>query len=110
MRNRTAFSIVEVLVALVVFSIAALGSAAALGLSARVQREAVARREALSALELRMATLATLPCDSLTAGTDRIYGVAVTSRVTRTDSLVAIAVTATHKGTTTTLGSERSCD
>ena len=109
MRNRAAFSVVEVLVALVVFSVAALGSAAALGLAARVQREAVARREAVSALELRMAAFETLPCDSIAGGTAVISGVAVVARVTRTDSLAAIAVSATHKGTSTTLRRELPC-
>lgn len=110
MRNRKAFSVIEVLVALVVFSVAALGSAAALGLAARMQREAVARREAVSALEFRLATFATLPCDSITVGTAFVNGVTVASRVTRTDSLAAIAVSATHKGTSTSLRSELSCE
>ena len=92
-----------------VFSVAALGSAAALGLAARVQREAIARREAVSALEFRMATFATLPCDSITIGTVVVNGVSVVSRVTRTDSLAAIAVSAVHKGTSTTLRTELLC-
>jgi prepilin-type N-terminal cleavage/methylation domain-containing protein len=109
MRNQKAFSVVEVLVALVVFSIAALGSAAALGLSARVQREAVARREAVSALEFRMATFTTLPCDSITIGAVVINGVQVVTQVMRTDSLATIAVSAVHKGTSTTVAKELPC-
>jgi Tfp pilus assembly protein PilV len=109
MRTRVAFSVVEVLVALVVFSVAALGTAAALGLAAHAQREAVARREAVNALEFRMATFATLPCDSISIGTVVINGVSVVARVTRTDSLAAIVVSAAHKGTSTTLRMEQPC-
>ena len=109
MRNHKAFSVVEVLVALVVFSVAALGSAAALGLAARVQREAVARREAVSALEFRLGSLATLPCDSIVSGAAAINGVAVYTRVTRADSLATVTVTAPHKGTVSTLQMEVRC-
>jgi prepilin-type N-terminal cleavage/methylation domain-containing protein len=109
MRNREAFSIVEVLVALVVFSVAALGSAAALGWSARLQRDAVARRDAVRALEARLVALTTAPCDSVAGGPVVVNGVVVQSAVTRTDSLITVVVAASHKGTTTTLRTEVKC-
>jgi hypothetical protein len=74
-----------------------------------VQREAVARREAVSALELRMASFAAAPCDSIVPDTVIINSVPVLSRVTRTDSLVTILASASHRRTSTTLRSELSC-
>jgi prepilin-type N-terminal cleavage/methylation domain-containing protein len=110
MRNRKAFSVVEVLVALVVFSVAALGCAAAVGIAARVQREAIARRAAVNALELRLASLSTMPCETVTDAAGIINEVPVLTRVTRTDSLATYAVTAIHGATTTTLRMEVPCD
>ena len=110
MDNRHGLSVVEVLVALVVFSVAALGSAAALGLASRVQREAIARRVAVNAAELRMASHITTPCDSIAAGTVIVGSVPVVSSVFRTDSLATITVHVAYKGTSTTLRSDIACE
>jgi Tfp pilus assembly protein PilV len=109
MRNRPAFSVVEVLVALVLLSIAVLGSTATIGLAARAQRNATARREAVNALEHRLASLSLAACDSIAASTAVINGVSVTTAVARSDSLVALVVSTSHKGTATSLTMEVAC-
>lgn len=110
MRNQHAFSVVELLVALIILSVAVLGTTAAVGLAARAQREAIARREAIGALESRLASLSMSPCDSLTNGSVLLAGVSVSARVERTDSLAAIRLSATHRGTSTALRVEISCE
>jgi Tfp pilus assembly protein PilV len=111
MRNREAFSVVEVLVALIVFSVSALGSAAALGLSARFQREAVARRESINALELRLAPLILMPCDSIatSAAATTVSGIVVHTRMSRNDSLAMVTVSTLHNGIPSSLHTEVAC-
>lgn len=110
MKSRRAVSIIEVLVALVVFSIAALGSAAALTMSARAQRSAVARREALSALRSQAELLAAAPCAILTDGQGAVNAVTVHWTVSPSDSLTLVTLTATHAGTRTLLRIEVACE
>ena len=74
---RRAVSIIEVVVALVVFCVGALGSAAALTVSVRAQRLAAARRDATAALILQADALASLPCTALAGGQQAIGAVTV---------------------------------
>jgi prepilin-type N-terminal cleavage/methylation domain-containing protein len=110
MRNRHAFSVVELLVALMILSVAVLGTTAAVGLAARAQREAIARREAIGALESRLASLSMSPCASLTNDSVLLGGVTVTALVERTDSLASILLSATHRGTSSALRAEVACE
>jgi Tfp pilus assembly protein PilV len=109
MRTRKAVTVVEVLVALVVFSIAALGSAAVLGVAARARAAAAARREAVGALRQRAAMLALIPCDALTIGQSVVAGVTVVWTIAVTDSLAHVALRATHRGISTMLRTEIVC-
>jgi Tfp pilus assembly protein PilV len=107
---RRAVSIVEVIVALTVFSVAALGSAAALTVSVRAQRNAAARREALSALQSQEEVLALVPCALLTGGQRGVNAVTVQWTVTLSDSLARVALSASHRGTRTSLRAEVVCE
>jgi prepilin-type N-terminal cleavage/methylation domain-containing protein len=107
---RRAVSIVEVIVALAVFSVAALGSAAALTVSVRAQRNAAARREALSALQAQAETLASVPCATLASGQGVVNAVTIQWAVARSDSLVRVALSARHRGTQTSLHTEVVCE
>lgn len=109
MRNRFAFTVIEVLVALVVFSAAALGSAAAVGLAAREQIRATAKREALDAVRAQSARLMALSCDSLRSGTRNVRDVIVVWTVVR-DSLATVTLVGSLRGTATPLRVEVSCD
>lgn len=110
MRNHKAFSLAEVLVALVVFSIAATGGAAALGLASRAQRQAIARREALSAIEMHLALLSAAPCDSVSSAPVVVNGIPISTTIAPTDSLVSITVSASHGGTRSLLRTEITCE
>ena len=110
MKLRRAVSIVEVIVALTVFSVAALGSAAALAVSVRAQRNAAARREALSALQSESEVLASTPCALLAGGQRAVNGVTVRWTVVPSDSLARIALSASHRGTRTSLRAEVACE
>lgn len=107
---RRAVSIVEVIVALTVFSVAAIGSAAALAVSLRAQRNAAARREALSALESQSESLAAVPCALLADGNRVVGGVAVRWTVALSDSLARVTLLAMHRGTRTVLRTEVACE
>lgn len=109
MHKPKAVSVVEVLVALVVFSIAALGSAAVLGFAARATAAASARREAVGALRLRAAMIASTPCDALTNGQGVVAGVTVAWTISVTDSLAIVALRASHRGTSTLMRTEIAC-
>jgi Tfp pilus assembly protein PilV len=109
MQMRKAVSVVEVLVALVVFSIAALGSAAVLGFAARATAVAVARREVVSALRLSAAMFASMPCEALATGQGVVAGVPIAWTVTATDSLVQVALRASFRGTSTVMRTEIAC-
>ena len=110
MNNRRAFSVVEVLVALMVFSIAALGSATALGVAARATSAASARREAISALRLRAAIIQSTRCGELADGQAVVAGVAVHWTISVSDSLARVALRALHRGTSTQLWTEVECE
>jgi prepilin-type N-terminal cleavage/methylation domain-containing protein len=107
--TRPAFTVVEVLVALTVFSVAALGSAAAVGSAAREQLRATAQREALDIVRAQSARLTAMPCDSLFSGARTVRAVNVAWTVAR-DSLATITLIGTHRGTTTRLHVEVACD
>lgn len=110
MKLRRAVSIVEVIVALAVFSVAALGSAAALAVAVRAQRNATVRREALNALEAQTEILSATPCALLAGGQRVVNGVSVLWTVTRSDSLARLVISASHRGTRTSLGTEVACE
>lgn len=107
--SRPAFTVVEVLVALIVFSAAALGSAAAVGFSAREQLRAAAQREALDVVRAHSARLTALPCDSVSNGSRTMRDVNVTWSIAR-DSLATITVTGSLRGTATSLRVEVACE
>jgi Tfp pilus assembly protein PilV len=107
---RRAVSIVEVIVALTVFSVAALGSAATLAVSVRAQRNAAARREALSALQSQSEVLGSVPCALLTGGHRVVNGVAVQWTTALSDSLARVVLSASHHGTRTSLRAEVACE
>ena len=109
MRIRIAFTVVEVLVALIVLSVAALGSAAAVGSAAREQMRATSKREALDVVRAQAARLSALPCDSLAAGQRMVRNVALAWSVTR-DSVAVVDVSARHRGTVTALRMEFTCE
>jgi Tfp pilus assembly protein PilV len=109
MRNRTGVTVIEVLVALVVFSIGALGSAAAIAAAARAQAAALARREAVHALQAVAVSIEATPCATLANGQRTIGGVTVAWTTTVTDSLAAVLLRATHRGTTTPFSTEFVC-
>jgi prepilin-type N-terminal cleavage/methylation domain-containing protein len=109
MQKRQGVSVIEVLVALVIFSIAALGGAASLGLAARAQRQAAATREAVGALQRQLGALGSTPCSSLASGSSLVGSVQVSWTVAVTDSLATIAASAVHRGTTTTMRTEVAC-
>ena len=98
------------IVALVVFSIAALGSAAALTVSARMQLNAAARREALSALQSQAGALALLSCATLAAGQRVVGAVTVQWSVEPSDTLARVTLVAVHRGTHTSLQTEIACE
>lgn len=110
MKLRRAVSIVEVMVALVVFSVGALGSAAALTVSVRAQRSAAARREAMGALRSQAGVLAPEPCTMLASGQQMIGAVNVQWTVALSDSLARIALVALHRGTRSSLHTEVACE
>ena len=103
-------TVVEVLVALIVFSIAALGSAATLGHASRQHAAAAARREATGVLRTYAAVLSALTCDDVASGGALTNGVPVTWTVTRDDSVAQVTLTAAYRGTVTTLRTEVLCN
>jgi prepilin-type N-terminal cleavage/methylation domain-containing protein len=109
MHTRPGVTLIEVLVALVVFSVAALGSAAALGVAARARQTESARREALSALQLRAATMAVTRCDSLASGEGVVGGVDVSWNVSIADSLAHLSLLAMHRNVLTRLDTDVVC-
>lgn len=109
MRTRIGFSVVEVLVALIIFSVAALGSAAAVGMAAREHLRASAKRDALDAVRVSAARLTSTPCDSLVAGAHLTRGITVEWTVER-DSLVRVALSASYRGATVLLRAEVVCE
>ncbi|HKS06898.1 MAG TPA: hypothetical protein VJR92_11330 [Gemmatimonadaceae bacterium] len=109
MHSRPAFTVVEVLVALIVFSAAALGSAAAVGFAAREQLRAAAKREALDVVRAQSVRLTAVPCDSVGNGARTLRDVRVTWSVVR-DSLATFTVTGALRGTVTTLRIEVACE
>jgi prepilin-type N-terminal cleavage/methylation domain-containing protein len=109
MRRRPAFTVVEVLVALIILSVAALGSAAAVGMAAREHTRAAARRDALDATRAQTALLSAAPCDSLADGQRMIRDVVVQWTVPR-DTIARLSVVARHRGTITALRAEVACE
>jgi prepilin-type N-terminal cleavage/methylation domain-containing protein len=109
MPTRSGISVIEVLVALVIFSVAALGSAAALGLAARAQRQAAATREAVVALQRQLGALPVTPCSSLTSGDTLVGPVRVSWTIAIADSLAVIRARAELRGTTMMVQSEAAC-
>ncbi len=108
-KKRFAFSVVELLVALVVFSVAALGGAAALAAAARNQNIAAARRVAVAELRRQAAELDAQACDQLASGRNVIAGGDVTWTVAVTDTLALIRIVAHVRGISTTLRTEVAC-
>lgn len=109
MRLRRAVTLVEVLVALIVFSIGALGSAAALCVSARAASRAAARRESLAALEATADSLRAQPCAAMVNGERTADQVSVRWSVAPSDSVVGIVISATLRGVPAVLRTEVSC-
>jgi prepilin-type N-terminal cleavage/methylation domain-containing protein len=110
MHTRQAFTLVEVLVALVVLSVAALGSATVLVAAARAQSNAWARRQAVDALSAQAAVVAGTPCGALVSGNRVVNGVPVAWMVEMRDSISLVSITATNRGTTTNLRTEVACE
>jgi Tfp pilus assembly protein PilV len=106
---RAGISLVEILVALTVFSIAGLGSAAAIAWAAREQARAAWRREAISAVRWQIASLGAAPCDSLSSGARSVRGVFVAWTVER-DSVIRVRVAASHRGTSARVAFEAACE
>jgi prepilin-type N-terminal cleavage/methylation domain-containing protein len=110
LQSRRGVTVVEVLVALVVLSIAALGSAATIGLSATMQHRAASLRRALEAVRLQATILEALPCTDLADEAAVVNGIAVRWRVRSAESHAAVALTADHRGATAVLRTEVSCE
>lgn len=110
MQTRHAFSIIEVLVALVVLSVAALGSATILVAAARAQSNALARRQSVDALAAQAAVLGGTPCSALGNGNRVVSGVPVAWTVQVSDSLSLVSIIATNRGTVTGLRTEVVCE
>jgi prepilin-type N-terminal cleavage/methylation domain-containing protein len=110
LQSRRGVTVVEVLVALVVLSIAALGSAATIGLSATMQHRAASLRRALEAVRLQATILEALPCTDLADETAVVNGIEIRWRVRRAESHAAVALTADHRGATAALRTEVSCE
>jgi prepilin-type N-terminal cleavage/methylation domain-containing protein len=112
-KRRSGVTLVEVLVALVILSIAALGSGAFIGASARTQLRAAARREALDALQYKASLLEATSCGAIASGAGTVGGIALSWAVawsgTSTDSVAHLTVVARHRGTETTLRTEVTC-
>lgn len=110
--HRCGVTLVEVLVALVIFSIAALGSGAFIGASARTQMRAAARREALDVLQTKATLLDATSCAALADGTATVAGIAITWTVlwnVAPDSVARVTLLARHRGTSTMLRTEVAC-
>jgi prepilin-type N-terminal cleavage/methylation domain-containing protein len=108
-RVRSGVSVVEVLVALVILSIAAMGSAATIGYSARAQQRAASMRRSLEALRLRAAEIEVTPCTSLTSGSAILDSVVVTWDAQPAGATVGVALSAGYRGVTSTLRTEVPC-
>jgi type II secretory pathway pseudopilin PulG len=109
MRNPTAFTIVEVLVALIVFTVAALGSAGTLSVAFRTNQTVIARRLALNALQSQASAMTDVPCASISAGGSVSNGVALSWTADVADSLARVVLAAEFRGTHTTLRTEFKC-
>ena len=108
-RFRSGVSVVEVLVALVILSIAALGSAATIGYSARAQQRAASLRRSLEALRIRAAEIEVSPCASLASGNAVADSVVVTWQIEAAETSVGVTLTATYRDVTSTLRTEVPC-
>lgn len=102
-------TLVEVLVALVVLSVAALGAAAVLGYSARAQHRAVAIRAALDAVRARASAVTASECGALTSGGDSVGGIPLRWDVERDSLRAAITMTGGRPGAAVTLRTEVPC-
>jgi Tfp pilus assembly protein PilV len=109
MKNSTGITLVVVLVALLIFSVAALGSAAALGVAARARTDALAKRRALAVLEAQAARLVSLSCATLANGQATLDGISVTWNVTKSDTLAHATLMALARGNIVSLDAERVC-
>lgn len=99
----------EVLVALVVLAIAALGSAATLGFATRMQSRAAALREAYTALRAQAALVAAVPCTSIVADSVRRGDVTVSWQVDPGDGVVFVRFRAQGRGVVAELPGEVTC-
>lgn len=102
-------TVVEVLVALLVFSLGALGSAAALSVAARTHAVAAAKREALDAARRQRVALTTTPCANLVSGGTTLGAARVTWIVTYDGSLASIALRSTVRGATVYFSTAIAC-
>jgi prepilin-type N-terminal cleavage/methylation domain-containing protein len=108
-RLRSGVSVVEVLVALVILSIAAMGSAATIGYSARAQQRAASLRRSLDALRIRAAEMEASACVALANGSTVVDSVAVTWDVEVSPAFARVTLRAAHRGVTSALRTEVPC-
>jgi hypothetical protein len=92
MQSRTAFTLTEVLVALILVTIAVLGSATAIRAAARVQMHAAALRTVANELEARVAQLSATPCDAIATNTVASNGATIRWTAVPTSAAVRLEI------------------
>lgn len=100
----------EVLVALVVFSVAALGSASALSVAARATMLAQARQQAVAALLSDLAVVAATPCAGRFNREGDVGGVRVRRTVEILGEYARVEVSAPLHGASVAFSAELQCD
>lgn len=109
LRIRRGTTVVEVLIALIILSIAALGSAATLAYSARQQFRARTLREAYDALRMQGVYIETQSCAALADGHSVRDGLTVRWTVERGEMSARVTMTADVAGVAPTLVTEVWC-